>query len=525
MAEERTFQAELMAWIARKGFVWGPSPEIYGGSAGFYDYAPLGKLLKNKVEQAIRETFIQHDFWEMECPIVVPAKVWEASGHLGGFSDPIIKDEKGGVYRADALLEEQLHSETAVLNGKTITIDGASHEELLAIIKEHNIKAPNGLALVPDIKEHNLMMRTTTGLDSESYNRPETATTTYLPFIRYTSFFRDKFPFGVFQIGKAFRNEISPRQHILRQREFTQAEGQLFLFKNQKDTFEKFELVKAMKLPLMYYDVKKDAYVDYNRAGGPVLTLEQAIKQKILKNKAYAWTLSLAYNLFINMGIPAEKIRMRQHEAQKMTFYADDAWDVELQLNSFGWFEVCGVHDRTDYDLKQHAKYSKQNLQARNETTGQKETPHVLEIAFGTDRPTYALMDLFYKKDEQKEQDVFTPPAKMAPISVAVFPLVNKAGLPEIAHEIYTQLKAAGLVAVYDKAGSVGRRYARQDEIGTPYCITVDFDTLGEGEKSLKGTVTLRDRDSTKQVRVNKKEMVSIVQSLLNGSKKFNEVK
>lgn len=507
MADTKDFQSSLMAWIARKGFVWGTSPEIYGGSAGFYDYAPLGKLLKNKVEGVIRDTFVKNDFWEMECPIVTPAKVWEASGHLGGFSDPIIRDVKGNVYRADNLIEEQLGKESVELDGKMVIIDGASSDELLAIIKRHGIKAPNGQPLEPEVKRHNLMMRTTVGLDAEAYNRPETATTTYLPFIRYLSFFRDKLPFGVFQIGKAFRNEISPRQHVLRQREFTQAEGQLFLFKDQKNDYAPFEQVKDEKLPLRHYDEKKKAYVDYNNKGKS-LTLSQAIEKGVLKNRAYAWTLSLAYKLFLNIGIPAERIRLLQHEPSKRAFYAEDAWDVEVELNTFGWTELCGVHDRTDYDLSQHAKFSKQKLEAHNEATKQKEVPHVLEIAFGTDRPTFALLDLFYTYDEKKEQDTFTIPARMAPITAAVFPLVNKEGLPEIAKDIYESLKTVGLVAVYDQSGTVGRRYARMDEVGTPYCVTVDFQTKDDG------TVTVRERDSTKQERIKKEDVVKHIKKI-----------
>ena len=497
-----------MAWIARKGFVWGPSPEIYGGNSGFYDYAPLGKLLKNRVEGVIRETFIKNGLWEMECPIVTPRAVWEASGHLGGFTDPLIKDEKGNVYRADALIEESLGKDSYEFEGKSVQIDGATPEQLLAIIEAEGITAPGGKRLVAEIKQHNLMMRTTTGLDQEAYNRPETATTTYLPFTRYLNFFRDKLPFGVFQIGKAFRNEISPRQHILRQREFTQAEGQLFLFKDQKNDYAPFEEVKDEKPPLMHYG--KDGYEMLEA------TLGEAIEQGKLKNKAYAWTLALAYDLFRNMGIPKERIRMRQHEPEKLAFYAEDAWDVEIDLKTFGWTEVCGVHDRTTYDLEQHAKASKQNLQARNETTGQKETPHVLEIAFGTDRPTFALMDLFYDYDEEKGQDVFNVPAMMAPMHAAVFPLVKKAGLPEIAKEIHKELQAAGLVATYDESGSVGRRYARMDEVGTPCCITVDFETV-EGET--KGTVTLRDRDTTKQERVKIEAIVERVKEKLAGTR------
>ncbi len=524
-AQDDDHHARLLAWIQRKGFVWGPSPEIYGGLAGFYDYAPLGKLLKNRVESTIRETFSKNNFWEMECPIIMPEAVWKASGHLGGFTDPIIKDKKGNVYRADNLIIERLGGkEFYDLEGKEVFIDGATPEQLLAIIKDADIKAPNGIELIPEIKEHNLMMGTTVGLDTESYNRPETATTTYLPFIRYLHFFRDKLPFGVFQIGKAFRNEISPRQHILRQREFTQAEGQLFLFKCQKDNYLAFQDVKDESLPMLYFDESKHGYEGYNydidkgtydKAVNP-LTLSEALEKGILKNQAYAWTLNLAYRLFLEMGIPKERIRLLQHEPEKKAFYADDAWDIEIRLNTFGWTEVCGVHDRTDYDLSQHAKASKAKLLARNEETGEKEVPHVLEIAFGTDRPTFALMDLFYRYDEEKKQDVFNVPQKMAPVQVAVFSLVKKEGLPEIANKLYSELRSAGLVSIVDHSGSVGRRYARQDEIGTPYCVTIDFDTKE------KGVVTVRDRDSTRQVTKPLGEVIDFVRDLLSGKQEFD---
>ncbi len=514
----------LLAWMQRKGFVWGPSPEIYGGTAGFYDYAPLGKLLKNNVEEAIRKTFTKNNFWEVECPIIMPRIVWEASGHLQGFTDPIISDEKGNTYRADNLIEEQLQKQEYELNGKKIIIDGAKPEELLAIIKDAGIKAPNGSKLIMEIKQHNLMMKTTTGIDNESYNRPETATTTYLPFSRYVNFFRDKLPFGVFQIGKAFRNEISPRQHILRQREFTQAEGQLFIFKSQKNNYPQFEKIKQERISMLAYDEEKKEYFAYNYStkeetynNENPLTMQEAIEKGILKNKAYAWTLNLAYNLFIEMGIPREKIRMRQHEPEKKAFYAEDAWDVEIKLNSFGWTEVCGVHDRTDYDLKQHSKYSKEKMEAINPETGKKETPHVLEIAFGTDRPTFALMDLYYEYDEEKKQDVFKIPARMAPVKTAVFSLVKKENLPVIAEEINNELKEEGIISITDHSGSIGRRYARQDEIGTPYCITIDFETKEEG------TVTIRERDSTKQIRKKKEEVTKYIKELLSGKQKFPE--
>lgn len=490
-----------MAWIARKGFVWGPSPELYGGLAGFYEYAPLGKLLKNNVERVIRETFVRHGLWEVECPIVTPRKVWEASGHLAGFTDPLIKDEKGNVYRADNLIKEQLGKDTVTLDGKAVTLEAATPEQLIAVIQAEGITSPQGKKLVPEIKQHNLMLQTTVGLDTEAYNRPETATTTYLPFNRYLSFFRDKLPFGVFQIGKAYRNEISPRQHVLRQREFTQAEGQLFIFKDQKQPYEPFQEVK-------------DEEATFIPATGEeaVMTFGQAREKGLFKSEAYGWTIRLAYRLFRNMGIPAERLRLRQHAEDEKAFYADDAWDVEIKLDEFGWFETCGVHDRTTYDLDQHAKHSGEQLEARNPATGEKETPHVLEIAFGTDRPVFALMDVFYKYDEEKQQDTFRIPAAMAPIQAAVFPLINKKGLPEIAKEVHAELQTAGLVATYDAGGSVGRRYARMDEVGTPYCITVDFDT-----KEKDDTVTVRDRDSTRQARIPRKDVVKFIKGLLQG--------
>ncbi|MBD3209722.1 glycine--tRNA ligase [Candidatus Woesearchaeota archaeon] len=497
-------KGDLMAWIARKGFVWGPSPELYGGLAGFYDYAPLGKLLKNRVEAVIQETFVKHEFWEVECPIITPEQVWQASGHLSGFTDPLIKDEQGNVYRADHLVKERLGKEAVELDGKTVSLEAATPEQLIAVIQAEGITSPRGKKLIPEIKQHSLMLGTTVGLGQEAYNRPETATTTYLPFTRYLSFFRDKLPFGVFQVGKAFRNEVSPRQHILRQREFTQAEAQLFLFEDQKQPYEPFR------------DVKDDRAA-FLPAGGEQqdMTFGEAHKRGHFTSEAYGWVIRLAYTLFKNMGIPADKMRLRQHAEDEKAFYADDAWDVEVELQSFGWYEICGVHDRTTYDLGQHAKHAKQRLVARNEATGKKEVPHVLEIAFGTDRPVFSLMDIFYKYDEQKEQDTFVIPAMMAPIQAAVFPLVNKEDLPDIARQIYEDVADAGLVATYDRSGSVGRRYARMDEVGTPYCITVDFDTKKDG------TVTVRERDSTKQVRVKKEDVVAFIKDAMSGKQKI----
>ncbi len=505
---------EVSSYLQDKGFVFGPSPEIYGGLAGFFDYGPLGKLVKNNVENTIRKVFQKNMFFEVECPTVMPKEVWEASGHLGGFTDPLIKDKAGNIFRADNLIEEFFRKKDLDLS--TIQLDGASHEELLAIIEKYQIKSPTtGEDFIMEIKEHNLMMKTTIGIDKEAYNRPETATTTYLPFLRYLNFFRDKLPFGVFQIGKAYRNEISPRQFMLRMREFTQAEAQIFLFEEQKKNFEKFSEVENEKLPLWSW---KDQENPLKTMIGNINShpdLKTAIEKGMLKNKAYAWTLSLAYKVFLAMGIPANKMRLRQHNPKELAFYAEDAWDLEIELETFGWTEVCGIHDRKDYDLSVHEKASGQKLMA-TKPEGGKERPHVLEIAFGTDRPTFALLDLFYDKKEVDEgKTTLHIPYHMAPIQVMVFPLTNK--LNSEAEEIFKQLQD-DFIVMYDKSGSVGKRYLRADSVGTPFCVTYDFDVKEQG------TITIRDRETSEQKRVPLEKLKPTLKKLLSGETKFQEL-
>lgn len=486
----------LISFCQSKGFIYGPEPEIYGGLAGFYSYGPTGALLKRRVEQVIRHTFQRAHFFEVECPTIMPASVWQASGHLGGFTDPVIKDKAGNTYRADKLIEEHYRKNNTEAHVPT------DFNEMLAIIKQYNITA-DGKELVPEIKKHNLMMQTTIGLDTEAYNRPETATTTYLPFLRYYEFFRKQLPFGVFQIGKAYRNEISPRQYLLRMREFTQAEGQLFIHPEDKAHYEKFALVKDEELPLWtWHDQEAETTL-------VPMKLSDALTNGHLGSEAYAWTLHLGYTLFRNMGIPSEKIRLRQHAPDEKAFYAADAWDVEVNLPTYGWFEMCGVHDRTNYDLTQHAKFSKTELVAFDEVRKQKFVPHVLEIAFGTDRPVFALLDLFYEERPAEEgKTLFKVPYHLAPIQVAVLPLVKK--LDEEGEAIFQQLSKE-FICMYDSSGSIGRRYLRNAEVGTPFCVTVDFAIREDS------TVTIRDRDSEEQVRVHKDALNATIKQLLAG--------
>jgi glycyl-tRNA synthetase len=500
-SDKNEFLDELTPFLQQKGFVWGPFPEIYGGLSGFYSYGPLGKLLKNKIEDAVRRVFTQHGFWELECPIILPDVVWKASGHLETFVDRTISC-KGckAVFRADKLIEES----------HDVAADGFSDKQLLDFITSKKIACPRCSGVFEsNINKQNLMMKTkVAGIDASL--RPETATVTYLPFKRYFEFFRRKLPVGVFQIGKVFRNEVSPRQHLVRGREFTQAEGQLFIDPEKKHNWEKYDGIKKEKLPLWTHEEQTQ---DKKHS---MVSLEQALKKKMMQSQAYAWCVWLAYQQYLGMGIPAERIRIRQHHPDERAFYAVDAWDIEVKLNSFGWTEMCGVHDRTDYDLKQHEKFSKENLQAVKED-GTKIHPHVLEIAFGTDRPVFAVLDIFYEKVGKGEgKTMFKVPYHLAPVDVAVFPLLKKDGMPELALDVKEQLEPF-FVVEYDGSGSIGRRYLRAAEGGTPYCVTIDHESLKNK------SCTIRDRDSEKQIRVKIKDLHEILHDLFHCKTTFSK--
>jgi len=496
-------EKEFLSFMQESGLVWGPSPEIYGGFKGFYTYGPLGKLLKNKVENSIRKTFNSEGIREIETPTILPNDVWQASGHLDTFQDKTIKClECESVFRADKLIEEKFD----------VPADSFSEEKLLSFIDESNIVCPNcNGPLENKIELANLMMATSVGGKKASL-RPETATGTYLPFPRLNNYFRKKIPFGVFQIGKAYRNEISPRQHILRCREFTQAEGQIFIDPELKNNWDKWDKVKNVILPFWSEEEQKA------ESKWSEMSLESALKKGLIKSQAYGWCINLAYSQFINFGISKEKIRLRQHHNDEKAFYADDAWDIEINLSGYGWTEFCGVHDRTDYDLGVHSKASGVKLEASRENN-EKYIPHVLEMAFGTDRATYALIDMFYnKKTEGSGKTSFDIPYHMAPIDVSVLPLMKKPELKNKAEEI-KELLEKHLIVEYDFAGSIGKRYLRSATAGIPFAITIDFDTLENN------TVTIRDRDTEEQKRIKISELKDVLIKLLNYEMKFSNLK
>ena len=439
---------KLVALCKNRGFIY-PGSEIYGGLANSWDYGPLGIELKNNVKEAWRKKFIQEqkNVVGLDAAILMNPETWVASGHVGGFTDPLIDCKECKTrHRADKLIEEWAHEQ-----GKEIIADGMSEEELIKFINDNQIPCPDcGKTNFTDIRKFNLMYKTFQGVTedktSEIYLRPETAQGIFVNFKNVARTTRKRMPLGIAQIGKSFRNEITPGNFIFRTREFEQMELEFFC--------------------------------------KPGTDLEW---HEYWKNFCKNWLLSL--------GMKEENIRLRDHEKEELSHYSKATTDIEFTF-PFGWGELWGIADRTDFDLKQHMEHSKQDLRYQDPETNEKYLPYVIEPSVGADRVLLAFLCNSYDEEEIAEGDVRTVlhlhPA-LAPYKLAVLPLSKK--LAEKANEVYDKISKK-FMCDYDEAGSIGKRYRREDEIGTPYCVTVDFDTL-EDE-----SVTIRDRDTMEQVRV-----------------------
>ena len=450
--ENLTMEKIVNLWKNR-GYIY-PGSEIYGGLANTWDYGPLGVELKNNVKTAWRKKFIQEDKHNvgLDAAILMNPETWVASGHVGGFSDPLIDCKECKTrHRADKLIEEWAHEQ-----GKDIIADGMSDEELMSFIRENHIPCPNcGKENFTDIRKFNLMFKTFQGVTedtkSEIYLRPETAQGIFVNFKNVLRTTRRKLPMGIGQVGKAFRNEITPGNFTFRTREFEQMELEFFC--------------------------KPGTDLDWF---------------KYWKDFCENWLLSL--------GMKKENIRLRDHSKEELVFYSKATTDIEFAF-PFGWGELWGIADRTDYDLKQHQEYSKEDMSYLDSETNEKYVPYCIEPSLGCDRVTLAFLCNSYEEEEIAEGDVRTVlhlhPA-LAPYKVAVLPLSKK--LSEKAEEVYSMLSKK-FMCDYDEAGSIGKRYRREDEIGTPYCVTIDFDTLEDN------SVTIRDRDTMEQVRVNIEEL------------------
>ena len=448
----------LVALCKNRGFIY-PGSEIYGGLANTWDYGPLGVELKNNIKKAWMKKFVQESKYNvgLDAAILMNPDVWVASGHVGNFSDPLIDCKECKTrHRADKLIEEWAHEQ-----GKDMIADGMSDEQLINFIKENHIPCPNcGKENFTDIRKFNLMFKTYQGVTedskSEIYLRPETAQGIFVNFKNAMRTTRRKLPMGIAQIGKAFRNEITPGNFTFRTREFEQMELEFFC--------------------------------------KPGTDLEW---HKYWKEFCENWLLSL--------GMKKENIRLRDHSPEELSHYSNGTTDIEFTF-PFGWGELWGIADRTDYDLKQHMEHSKEDMTYLDPETNEKYIPYCIEPSLGCDRVALAFLCNAYDEEEIAEGDVRTVlhlhPA-LAPYKVAVLPLSKK--LSDKAQEIYEQLSKK-FMCEYDEAGSIGKRYRREDEIGTPYCITIDFDTL-EDE-----SVTVRDRDTMEQIRIKIDELEAWLQ-------------
>ncbi|UCD03006.1 MAG: glycine--tRNA ligase [Candidatus Aenigmatarchaeota archaeon] len=482
----------------RRGFFW-PSFEIYGSCAGFYTYGPLGALLKLRIEELLRDHYVNKEGCLLiEAPILTPEDPWVASGHVESFTDMNVECTKcGEPHRADHLLEDKTRK----------TAEGMSLNEIMAAISKHDIKCTKCGGTLGEPYDYNMMFKTYIGPGKNKITgclRPETAQTTYMPFRRLFEIGRKRLPLGVVQFGKAHRNEISPRQGLVRLREFSQAEVQFFMDPASSGKHPKFGSVKRRKFMVL---TKGDQKPGRKPAE---MTLEALVKKHTTEWIAYH--LATAVQLFERMGIPKKYLRVRQHKDDERSFYSSDTWDVEYMSDTFGKIELVGIAARTDYDLKRHQEFSKQKMQVNLD--GKTFIPHVIEVAYGIDRPLYSVMESNVKVDGDRV--FFSFPPSVSPYQVAVFPLVRKDGLPKLARDVYDTLNGAGFYALYDE-GFIGRLYYRQDEAGTPFGVTVDYDTKKDK------AVTLRNRDNQKQVRVKIKDLVEVLRKVMSGQLKFEK--
>ena len=436
-----------------RGYIY-PGSEIYGGLANTWDYGPLGVELKNNVKKLWRKKFIQESKYNvgLDAAILMNPQTWVASGHVGGFSDPLIDCKECKTrHRADKLIEEWAHEQ-----GKDMIADGMSDEEMIKFLDDNNIPCPTcGKHNFTSIRKFNLMFKTFQGVTedakAEIYLRPETAQGIFVNFKNVMRTTRKKLPMGIAQVGKAFRNEITPGNFTFRTREFEQMELEFFCKPGTDLEWHKY-------------------WKDY------------------------------CENFLINLGMKKENIRLRDHSPEELVFYSKATTDIEYAF-PFGWGELWGIADRTDYDLTNHMNMSKEDFTYLDPETNERYVPYCIEPSLGADRVALAFLCNAYDEEEIAEGDTRTVlhlhPA-LAPYKVAVLPLSKK--LSEKAEEVYTKLSKK-FMCEYDETGSIGKRYRREDEIGTPYCVTVDFDTLEDN------AVTIRDRDTMEQVRINIDEL------------------
>ena len=458
---EKTME-KVVALCKNRGYVYAGS-EIYGGLSNTWDYGPLGVEFKNNVKKAWWKKFIQESPYNvgLDAAILMNPQTWVASGHVGGFADPLMdcKDCKAR-HRADKLIEDFAFS-----NGESLVVDGWSNDEMVDYIEKHNIPCPQcGKHNFTGIRQFNLMFKTFQGVTedskSELYLRPETAQGIFVNFKNVQRTTRRKLPFGIGQIGKSFRNEITPGNFTFRTREFEQMELEFFCKPGTEVEWFKY-------------------WKDYCK------------------------------NFLLSLGIKEENLKLRDHSPEELSHYSNATTDIEFMF-PFGWGELWGIADRTDFDLKQHAQHSGEKMEYIDPVTNERYVPYCVEPSLGADRVALAFLVEAYDEEQVGDNDTrvvmrFHP--ALAPVKAAILPLSKK--LSENAYKLYESLSKK-FNCEFDDAGSIGKRYRRQDEIGTPWCITYDFDT----EET--GNVTVRNRDTMEQITLKMEEVAAYIEERLD---------
>ena len=527
---------KIMMLAKRRGFIY-PSFEIYGGAAGFYDYGPLGSSLKKNIENLWRSFYLFKDNCvEIITPTINLHEVLKASGHVDEFTDLTVDCKKCKTsYKVEGIIE-----------------DGENFED---VVKNKRVKCPNCGATLKDPYPVNLMFSTTigTGEGRAAFLRPETAQGIFTNFHLLYRYAREKLPFGVIQVGRGYRNEVSPRQGPIRMREFSMAEAEIF-FDPEDKKHPNFDSIKNKELYL--FDNKKEIKI----------SIEEAVKNQEINNQALAYYMYITQEFLMSAGIDPKKFRFRKHAPDELAHYAQECWDAELFSERFGWVECVGIADRSAYDLNAHIKssgtdmyamrkYDKPKIvevrkivpkmdalgplfkgkagiiktalenmelketenisvdingeilkipdncydivQTKEKVIGEKFVPHIIEPSYGIDRILYCILEHNYHEIKKKGEEyrLLKLKALVAPIKVGVLPLIGNEQFVKVAKEIDKNLRNTGISTYYDEGGTIGRRYARMDEAGTPFCITIDHDTLENN------TVTIRDRDTTEQER------------------------
>ena len=468
------------------------SGEIYpNAAAGFWEYGPHGASLKRKLIDLWRKLILKQDnIIEIDGSQILSRDVFDASGHLESFSDPITTCTNCSVnIRADRLIQDKIEKNVS---------ERMLPKEYDLIIDNNKIVCPDCKGKLSSVRQFNMMFKVGIGPSfDEAYLRPETCQNIFIDFPKLFKTMRGKLPMGIAQVGKSFRNEIAPRQSLLRMREFNQAEIEIFFNPNNIDISKKFLKFSSKQIRLAEND------------GTVEMTFQESLDKERLPNNFIAYYMGLIQNFYEIIGIDPKKSRFRLLDDDDKAFYAKTAFDYEVQTD-LGWIELVACNNRTDYDLQKHASLSGNDFTVVD--NDEKIVPHIFELSMGIDRSIYCILDHSFTKDEERQVLKLKP--NMAPIQVAIFPLVNRDGIDEKSLEITNTLKEEFDV-FYDQSGSIGRRYRRMDEIGTPYCLTVDYQTLDDE------TITIRERDTMNQSRISISKLENHLSTLFNLKSNF----